>query len=183
MGKSVAELQKELWVWQQKNFPNHDYAGRDENLIKRLKYGIVEETGEFYHAILKGVQGIRGSAADHNLEAKDSLGDALVYCLNWASAADQYVSATELENAAKYYSEAEKLIEQFPEPTEFSINHSLHSGILACDCTDVFISIICLGLYFGYDYKECLGIAAEEAMSRDWIKFPYNGKTDVSIRN
>lgn len=64
-------LQLEVGEWSRKNFPNN----RQDNPF----YGVVEEVGELAHALLKQDQGIRGTFEEHTNDAKDAVGDILVY--------------------------------------------------------------------------------------------------------
>lgn len=70
-------FQKELHKWKMQNFA--DSTGRDQFL------GVVEEVGELSHALLKMKQGIRGSEEQHIAEAKDAVGDILIYMFNMCS--------------------------------------------------------------------------------------------------
>lgn len=54
-----------------KNFPNNT----PDNPFK----GMVEELGELAHALLKKEQGIRGTPEEHDVAAKDAVGDLVVY--------------------------------------------------------------------------------------------------------
>lgn len=68
---TIIALQAVLAEWQQRNFP--------DTTAEMCFLGIVEEVGELAHANLKKVQGIRGTAAQHDEAAKDAVGDIFVY--------------------------------------------------------------------------------------------------------
>lgn len=68
------KLQPEIAAWRVKNFP-------ESGMIHQFM-GMVEEMGELSHAILKDQQGIRGAT---ELEAKDAVGDVLIYMINFCS--------------------------------------------------------------------------------------------------
>jgi len=68
---TLNELQEEQWEWTEKNFENQP--------AYHPVYGVVEEVGELCHALLKGEQGIRGNAELHIEEAKDAVGDIMIY--------------------------------------------------------------------------------------------------------
>lgn len=76
--KTLAELQTEVGEWTERNFSDRDVV--DPAL------GMVEELGEFCHAVLKLRQGIRGvdDAAAFRMEA-DALGDLLIYVLDYCN--------------------------------------------------------------------------------------------------
>jgi NTP pyrophosphatase (non-canonical NTP hydrolase) len=65
------QLQLEQELWQEMNFPNSG--------IHECFYGVVEEIGELSHALLKMDQGIRGTKQEHTAEAKDAVGDIVIY--------------------------------------------------------------------------------------------------------
>jgi NTP pyrophosphatase (non-canonical NTP hydrolase) len=71
-------IQQERNEWVAHNFP--DLPNRRENMTRSL-LGCIEELGELAHADLKQKQGIRGTAEEHEANAKDAVGDALVYLL------------------------------------------------------------------------------------------------------
>jgi len=75
--KSLTEIEMEHTVWSSHNFPS-------SNSDKAFK-GMVEELGELSHAILKQEQGIRGSSDYHELEAKDAVGDLLIYTIEFCN--------------------------------------------------------------------------------------------------
>lgn len=72
------DLQAEVFAWQTKNFGEQP----SENSL----LGTVEEVGELCHAVLKQRQGIRGTAEEHVAAAKDSIGDLMIFLLNYCSA-------------------------------------------------------------------------------------------------
>lgn len=71
-GFSLAEFQREQQEWADRNF------GEKASLIYAFM-GMVEEVGELAHALLKADQGIRGSNAEHVAEARDAIGDLMVF--------------------------------------------------------------------------------------------------------
>ena len=73
--QSLSKLQRDVHEWKKRNFPN---SGDLHQFL-----GLVEEVGELAHAILKSQQGIRGN--DHVAEAKDAVGDIMIFLLNLCS--------------------------------------------------------------------------------------------------
>ena len=72
--------QKELNIWQAKNFANHP----DDAL--RCALGMAEEVGEVCHHILKGTQKIReGINGINKEEVADGVADTLIYGLQLLS--------------------------------------------------------------------------------------------------
>lgn len=74
---ALTELQLQHREWLAHNFPD---AKPHEPLL-----GLVEEVGELAHAHLKMEQGIRGSDDEHRAEAKDSIGDILVFLSSYCN--------------------------------------------------------------------------------------------------
>lgn len=70
----LRKLQPEIAAWRVKNFP-------ESGMIHQFM-GMVEEVGELSHAILKDQQGVRDSNED---EAKDAVGDILIFLINFCS--------------------------------------------------------------------------------------------------
>lgn len=70
-------IQNELNVWTKYNFPN--------STSNQQFLGMVEEVGELSHALLKQEQGIRGTKEEHEEKIRDSLGDLLIYTLNFCN--------------------------------------------------------------------------------------------------
>lgn len=75
---TLNELQKEVKIWADRNF------GTDRNHLHPL-LGVAEEVGELNHAILKMEQGIRGSKSKHYVEAKDAIGDIIVFLADFCA--------------------------------------------------------------------------------------------------
>jgi NTP pyrophosphatase (non-canonical NTP hydrolase) len=68
---SLDMFQVQVCKWAKKNFPGEE--------IHHLVYGMMEELGELVHAHLKAEVGIRGTKKEHLAEAKDAVGDLLVF--------------------------------------------------------------------------------------------------------
>jgi NTP pyrophosphatase (non-canonical NTP hydrolase) len=72
------QLQEENAAWAARNFGPANYP-------ERSLLGVVEEVGELAHAVLKGLQGIRGSQQEHQLAAKDAVGDVVIYLADFCT--------------------------------------------------------------------------------------------------
>ena len=70
---NIREIQNELIIWLNNNFPSSDW--------QKQFMGIVEEVGELSHSLLKQSQGIRGNSEEHELKAKDAVGDITIYLM------------------------------------------------------------------------------------------------------
>lgn len=80
---TLKDLQTSLYHWQHYNF------GPQNN--DRLLLGIAEETGELCHSVLKNMQGIRGTPAEHTANMRDAIGDIMIYTLNYLSGLKIYI--------------------------------------------------------------------------------------------
>jgi NTP pyrophosphatase (non-canonical NTP hydrolase) len=67
---SVRELQREVGIWANLNFPT------DDSTISVL--GLVEEVGEVCRAILKREQGIRGTEEEWTEKIREEMGDVFI---------------------------------------------------------------------------------------------------------
>lgn len=72
------QIEEEIARWIKHNFP-------DQESYQAL-LGVSEEVGELCHAHLKGSQGIRGDAAQHRAEARDAIGDIIIYLIGYCLA-------------------------------------------------------------------------------------------------
>lgn len=70
-------IQASTHEWRKDNFPKADAT---QQLL-----GITEEVGELAHAHLKQTQGIRGDDNLHIEEAKDAVGDLVIYLMGYCS--------------------------------------------------------------------------------------------------
>ncbi len=74
---NLFELQAEHMEWLEKNFPQQQPA---DPLL-----GIVEEVGELAHAHLKASQSIRGTPEELQAEARDAIGDIVIYLTSYCN--------------------------------------------------------------------------------------------------
>lgn len=77
---NLKQLQNEIQEWVEYNF----LQGKPSDPNKPL-FGAMEELGELSHAHLKQMQGIRGTAKEHELAAKDAIGDLIVYLIDYCN--------------------------------------------------------------------------------------------------
>jgi NTP pyrophosphatase (non-canonical NTP hydrolase) len=75
---SFRMLQTEQRAWVNHNFPGREWM--------QPFMGVVEEVGELSHALLKQLQGIRGTHDRHEANAMDAVGDIIVYLADLCSA-------------------------------------------------------------------------------------------------
>jgi NTP pyrophosphatase (non-canonical NTP hydrolase) len=105
-------LQSRLRAWRQHNFPTSDGPTKIPGAIHLL--GVAEEAGELAKAHIKQEQGIRGTPEEWEKKAQDSVGDIVIYLMQY--------------------------------------------------CSDR-----------GWNFQDLVTIVATEVLTRDWIKFPFNG--------
>ena len=89
---SLAEIQKSVGEWAQRNFGNNQSKHPIDNNIGPMGslcplLGIIEEVGELAHCVLKAHQGIRGfnDSEKYLTERDDALGDILIYLCDFAT--------------------------------------------------------------------------------------------------
>lgn len=83
MSLDFATLQREHAEWATRNFG----PGKpDSHLASML--GVMEEVGELAHSVLKGRQGIRGTAQEHRAAAEDAVGDIVVFLSDFCTRYD-----------------------------------------------------------------------------------------------
>lgn len=71
------DLQFEVIGWASRNFPDSEHW---QPLL-----GAVEELGELAHSHLKESQGIRKTSEEHQIKAKDAIGDIIIYLAHYCS--------------------------------------------------------------------------------------------------
>jgi len=78
--KTIRELQTEVTAWSRENF------GPDNTRTLHTAIGILEECGEFVHAVIKGEHGKRGGTPEYWAnKRKDAIADSLVFLLDHCS--------------------------------------------------------------------------------------------------
>jgi len=83
--ETLQDLQVCLYDWQNFNF------GDQDNELTLL--GICEEAGELCHSQLKLEQNIRGDAESHENKMIDSIGDIMIYSMNYLSGMGEKINS------------------------------------------------------------------------------------------
>lgn len=162
------QLVKERNEWVEKNFPPKLEPPLESTM------GIMEEAGELAHSHLKELQGIRGTAAEHQANARDAIGDISVYLLGVMNAKDvrPQLAATTVVGL-----DSDRTL--------------LHIGRLVgliCECISE-DSVQFLGwkvsalvramdhycLQRGWDYDEIVNSTWAQVKQRDWVANPLDG--------
>lgn len=84
---NISNLQKRVGEWQNANFDPPNLDPKQQKLLQ-LALGANEEAGELAHAVLKFTQGIRGDSNKHFDDAKDAIGDIVIYLMNFCNELD-----------------------------------------------------------------------------------------------
>jgi len=74
---AIVDLLPQVAAWNRRNFPESGHAHK--------AYGVVEETGELFHGVLKGLQKIRHTPEEIKAMIVDALADVGVYTLAFAA--------------------------------------------------------------------------------------------------
>lgn len=82
--KSPVRMSFEVLQREQAKWSRHNFGHLKSDYNAPFK-GMVEELGELSHALLKQEQGIRGTPAEHEANAKDAIGDMLVYMADFCT--------------------------------------------------------------------------------------------------
>ncbi len=182
MKQTARELQAEIQHWAQYNFCYQDKIG----------LGMGEELGEFCHNKLKFLQKIRGHSGGGNeaerlskylTELQDACGDAMVFCLHWAENNDAFISfekAKRFCNETKFSGEMEIVGHAYQcvgrmfilgsSEGEFATDEAQHIAQRYFDL----IAVLCKN--FGWDFQEVLKETWDQVKTRDFIRFPKNGR-------
>lgn len=75
---ALRRIQTEHAAWSKYNF--------GERTADHALFGVTEELGELAHAHLKYIQGIRGEPEQLIAEAKDAVGDILIFMMDYCTA-------------------------------------------------------------------------------------------------
>jgi NTP pyrophosphatase (non-canonical NTP hydrolase) len=163
---SISRIQGALYKWQKVNFPQY-CEGLEVDIVDHLKFGVIEEIGELFHAVLKDAQGIRGTHAEHIAAMKDAIGDALVYMSQWYSAIDESLEL----NTVGF--------------TNSALTHHAAAAIQALEDDDwesAINNVEWLAQILELDSEQCFRTAAEQVLARDWITYPETGKPALDGR-
>jgi hypothetical protein len=157
--------------WVKHNFPNPHIPNPGESVL-----GCMEELGELVHALLKAAQNIRGTAAEHEADAKDAVGDLSVYLMGVMSycghAADESRSfATgSTFNLGYWVGRLAQTYDNKDLPGAFSLESKYIApidNIVHC------LRLLCQSN--GWNYDQLVNDTWAAVKRRDWIKYPKDG--------
>ncbi|MBX6314783.1 MAG: hypothetical protein IRY99_17980 [Isosphaeraceae bacterium] len=170
---NIRRMQTEVGQWSRRNFPHNT---REEPLL-----GLIEETGELAHAVLKHRQGIRGTAAQHNEAIVDALADIFIYLLDYcdrsaleaedlwrvASRGDQHDEGRSLFWAVRQLAWQVGLLAEVGDaspsaaaPLGEGVMRGLHLAARAAGC----------------DLLGCVRRVLPSVLARDWTQNPHHGE-------
>lgn len=169
------QLIKERDEWVAHNFPDNKLPRPQESIL-----GMIEEIGELAHSHLKELQNIRGTAEEHQANAKDAIGDTTVYLLGVLSylkyVPGQYGEEHRPEDAfeqfnifnlAEFAGHLGRVVAPFPERAA-----SFCEGII--DTLDQYCQLR------GWDYEQIVQETWNRVKKRDWIENPQDGNEEAN---
>ncbi len=162
MAFDYSQFQDEHRKWALANFGDHQVT---DPLL-----GIIEEKGELAHAVLKARQGIRGTVAEHNAKALDSIGDIMIYvadlfsCKGWSLAEEVEMAMT---NRRVYVSE-------FMSVPEYII--VLNAQLAGYNYLGAIAVLAKLCEEFGTELDTVVAQTWERVKQRNWKQNPQTGE-------
>lgn len=164
---TLNRIKDEVGEWTNYNF---DTTSKTDPLL-----GVVEETGELSHAVLKSNQGIRGTQEEHKEAIRDAIGDIMVYLLDFMNRNDIDVHQSEMFHVGKYNLDRLML--------KLSLNVGLLSGTflsydfdnLDFDCDIIIKTLEAICETFDWSLEEVLIETWSEVSQRDWVENPETG--------
>lgn len=164
--ETLQDLQKCLYDWQVYNF------GEQDN--ERMILGMAEESGELCHAQLKGEQGIRGSNTELEAKMFDSIGDIMVYLLNYLSMIGEEVqSFSPLENVET--SDDEKILRKAVLSVYAKVAKIIEEPANMLRIQHLVMSLIYLCALKGWNLEAILRQTWSQVGQRDWKQYPETG--------
>lgn len=148
-------------------------------------YGIVEETGEAVHCVLKNLQGIRGldNRDVFDEKFKDALGDAMVYLSHWCFLRNTFYTLprySTLPPTATFRSLLCQLLIQESHMLSLELNpENLTPEVAGTIASKIAAALQDMATYFEYDLIcDCLVPTWHAVKTRDWHKNRMTGKVD-----
>lgn len=162
----LGRIQREQKMWADINFPSDDS-------FRRSCVGLIEETGELAHVILKREQGIRShDTSDEQL--RDCLGDACIYLFHALSTAPSPIDVGMWKT-----DDARRL--PIMDPIQHVIRISLVASVLQSHNhtwiggMNVFTELTRMANHYGWDLNEIVDETWEVVKQRNWKDHPGNG--------
>jgi len=179
--RSLTELQALVGNWSDANF------GADRtDLSYRSLFGIIEEFGELVHSQLKMEQNIRGTAEEHMAKIEDAVGDIVFYMMDylhmmnieigfdWPVAMEDFAFRTLFDKTLP-----KVVFTILRRLTGLCDEHDFYSGSHATQkAKKLLLALNAYCVRSGIDMKQAVWTTAEQVFTRDWIKFPKDGKTE-----
>ncbi len=181
--KTLLDLQKELYFWQEYNF--------GEQSDRRMVLGICEESGELCHAHLKLEQGIRGNQDQLRAEAKDAIGDICIYALNLLSNHHENVPMIATGKGHGRVEDLERIgnavldifccvarivtaqkMEAVNPPPPIRLERPPEITPLIRHTHELFMAVNTFCAWVGWDLEEIIRDTWKEVGARDWKQFP-----------
>lgn len=178
---NLEKLQTELKAWQAHNFPNRTVV---QPLI-----GIQEELGELSHAILKKLQKIR-VGENHDESIIDACADMVVYMCDFCNAinCDLQTEVCKIVVFPQCRSAATQVVHMggtlgqinsaYLRASESKFQNEDWTLEICEHCAELFAEIDHMLILHNREIFSVLDQVWPEVRSRDWIKFPKNGRTE-----
>jgi NTP pyrophosphatase (non-canonical NTP hydrolase) len=163
------QIQTERNEWVARNFPNTKQP--EESLL-----GCIEELGELSHSFLKKQQGIRGTPEEHDANARDAVGDALVYLLGVCSTGGFKLSEAIDKTSPCHASSPDRSLFISANRLGRLATDGLHFPRLAMRHVGEFywaLEDFCR--HMEWSAQDCLEETWEQVKKRDWIANPQDG--------
>ena len=170
--ETLKQLQESLYDWQLYNF------GDQDNELALL--GIYEECGELCHAQLKSEQGIRGTKEEHEAKFLDSIGDIMVYTLNYMSGIGETVTLYHKLDHVQKTEDAKTLRGAVTSVYRLSgrIEHG-SKNVVRC-VQQMILGLTHLCALKGWDLEQVIrDVWSKDVGLRDWKKYPKTGRQET----
>jgi len=174
---SITDLQSQHNSWCTYNF------GNKPNGLRHHLMGLVEESGELCHAMLKKEQGIRGTPEQHDAKAKDAIGDLVIYGLGTASLLDielgfalRCSSFYDLQSSRQsVYTTPLSKIALFAATALDAVANGADPITVRCHLVHMFEALADFCASRGWSLQEIAQDTWNEVGKRDWVKYPETG--------
>lgn len=173
---SLQNLQRRCSKWSDYNF------GTDRTTAYRSLYGIIEEFGELVHSQLKMEQSIRGTAEEHQAKIRDAVGDIVFYLCDYLHIMHEDIAFDwpdpeydggkgELFEVVFFMQNAiTDLCQNHRRATRHQVTRLFAGTLLS------WLNIYCVRS--GITMQTAVWETAEQVFTRNWRRFPKNGKTE-----
>lgn len=174
--KALIEIYNEHGIWEAKNFP-------DSNAIDNV-LGMIEETGELAHAILKRKQGIRVNE-NHDTEIRDAIADIALFLFGFVR--KRYLRIEDVTKEASHYIRrrnwdsdiyTKSEVSEFIGKLSCAIGGLIHNSYVDVNelaCGNILGNLYVIADILKIDFQDNLNQVWEQVRRRDWNINKENG--------